>query len=115
MTFNFPPNRPIPPERVQTLVKQIADKVWQDFGTDVQVIWFGSWVKGNARPNSDIDLAIASLQPIQPRDFAMLRDWVENLPTLYSFDLINLNEASPSLASEIKENGIKIKPIATTR
>ena len=39
----------------------------------------------------------------------MLRDWVDDLPTLFSIDLVNLFEASPVIAEEIKQHGISVQ------
>lgn len=46
------------PKRVQTIVNKIAENCHQRFGAKVTLIWFGSWMKGNAYKQSDIDLAI---------------------------------------------------------
>ncbi|MDM8563079.1 nucleotidyltransferase domain-containing protein, partial [Candidatus Marithioploca araucensis] len=46
------------PKRVQTIVNNIAKECHRRFGDKVTLIWFGSWIKGNAYQQSDIDLAI---------------------------------------------------------
>jgi len=46
------------PERIQFLVNYIARHCRQQFDNKAILIWFGSWVKGNERLQSDIDLAI---------------------------------------------------------
>ena len=102
-------NRSQPPTRVKTLVNQIARKIRRELGDGITVIWFGSWVRGNASPHSDIDLAISSPHLIHPKEFAMLRDWIDDLPTLFSIDLINLNETSPSIVDEVKHYGINVE------
>ena len=102
-------NRSQPPTRVKTLVNQVAKKIRHELGDSVTVIWFGSWVRGNASPHTDIDLAISSPHPIHPKNFAMLRDWIDDLPTLFSIDLINLSEASPSIVDEVDKYGINIE------
>ena len=117
MRYNSPMNtdtltsihRPQAPTRVKTLVHQVARKIRRELGDGVTVIWFGSWVRGNASPHSDIDLAISSPHLIQPKKFAMLRNWIDDLPTLFSIDLINLNEASPSIANEVNKYGINVE------
>ena len=98
-----------PPSRVKTLVNQVAGEIRSELGDNITVIWFGSWVRGNASPHSDIDLAISSPSLIHPEKIAMLRDWIDDLPTLFSIDLIDLNEASPIIVDEIKRYGITLK------
>jgi predicted nucleotidyltransferase len=100
--------RDIVPPRVWTLVRQVAEQVCRGLGDDATVIWFGSWVAGRAAPHSDIDLAISSPHGINPIRYARLADWIDELPTLYSVDLVNLHEASPRLRGEIASQGIEL-------
>ena len=51
-------------DRVSSLAQQIATKVHEVLGDETRVIWFGSWVKGQARPHSYIDLAIVASTPL---------------------------------------------------
>ncbi len=100
-TFHAPP-------RVVTLASEVADKARELLGDDIDVIWFGSWIRGNAQPHSDIDLAIDAERPIPPQKVALLRDWIDEMPTLFTIDLVNLQEASPRLQQEIRSHGISI-------
>jgi len=97
-----------PPDRVKSLAQQVAEKARRELGDDINVIWFGSWVRGDAQPHSDIDLAIAAPHPIPTERVALLRNWIDDLPTLFSIDLINLNEASEDLLEQIERYGINI-------
>lgn len=95
-------------QRVQGLAQLIANEVRRRFGDDIEVIWFGSWARGSAQPHSDIDIAIASTRPIEHRDFAALRAWIDHLPTLYSVDLVNLQETGETLQRQARETGMRI-------
>ena len=69
-----------------------------------EVILYGSREKGTARERSDIDIAVTGVD-----DFDMLAEEVEDLPTLYSVDLLNLDTCRNQLLLEdIKEYGRKI-------
>ncbi len=71
-----------------------------------EVILFGSRAKETAHPRSDIDLAVSGVQ-----DFDLLLEEIENIPTLYSVDLINLDSCrNPLLLEDIKRYGRKIYP-----
>ncbi|WP_019594249.1 nucleotidyltransferase family protein [Thioalkalivibrio sp. ALM2T] len=72
------------------------------------MIWFGSWAKGTARPHSAIDLAVIPSRKATSRDWGRLRERIEELPTLYSFDLVDLSEASETLRSEIEQYGVRV-------
>jgi len=45
-------------ERVQAIVNGISQEFHHRFADKATLIWFGSWVKGTAYQQSDIDLAI---------------------------------------------------------
>lgn len=65
---------------------------------------FGSRAKGTATARSDFDLAVSGIQ-----DFDSLQEAIEEIPTLYSFDLIDLDACKNDLLlEEIKKYGRKI-------
>lgn len=94
------------PDRVCQLVDAIAQEVHTRLGPRVKIIWFGSWVTGKARVNSDIDIAIEAPEGLSMADYAALWNWVDELPTLYSIDLVNLSEVGPHFRQEILRQGI---------
>ena len=69
-----------------------------------EVILYGSRAKGTARERSDIDVAVAGVN-----NFDELREQVEELPTLYSVDLVNMDTCRNQLLLEdIRKYGRKI-------
>ena len=69
-----------------------------------EVILYGSRAKGTARERSDIDIAVAEVD-----DFDGLVEKVEELPTLYSVDLLNMDTCRNKLLLEdIRQYGRKI-------
>ena len=90
------------PERVRALADAVAREARRRLGPRARVVWFGSWVRGDARPGSDIDLAVGSPEGVDPDAYAALSGFAEELPTLYTIDLVNLDEAGESLRSEIE-------------
>ena len=96
------------PARVNELAAQVAYKIHQELGEDTSVIWFGSWIRGDASLHSEIDLAVISPNPIEPVKLAGLRQWIDDLPTLFSIDLVNLDDAAPQLVNEILNLGVRL-------
>jgi predicted nucleotidyltransferase len=94
------------PDRVCQLVDVVAREVHTRLGPRAKAIWFGSWVTGSARANSDIDIAIAAPDGISMAEYAALWNWVDELPTLYTIDLVNLSEVGTQFRQEILKNGI---------
>lgn len=68
------------------------------------VLLFGSRAKGTARERSDIDIAVAGAE-----SFELLAEKVEELPTLYRVDLVNMDTCTNQLLLEdIRQYGRKI-------
>lgn len=78
------------------------------FGENAEVIWFGSWPQGKALPRSDIDLAVSTGAPISPERMGLLQEAVDELPTLYQVDIIDLNAAGPALREAILKHGQRL-------
>lgn len=69
-----------------------------------QVILYGSRAKETHRERSDIDIAVEGVQ-----NFDLLSEEIEKIPTLYTIDLLNLEECgNPLLLEDIKQYGRKI-------
>lgn len=69
-----------------------------------KVILFGSRAKGTARERSDIDLAVSGV-----KDYERLMEEIEELPTLYTVDVVDLDTCRNELLMEdIREYGQKI-------
>ena len=69
-----------------------------------EVILFGSRAKGTAHEKSDFDIAVSGVKDVEE-----IREQIEEIPTLYSFDIVNLDECTNQLLKEdIAQYGRKI-------
>ncbi|HIW41984.1 MAG TPA: nucleotidyltransferase domain-containing protein [Candidatus Mediterraneibacter vanvlietii] len=69
-----------------------------------EVILYGSRAKGTALERSDIDVAVAGV-----REFDVLEEEIEEIPTLYTVDLLDLDTCGNELLLEdIRKYGRKI-------
>ncbi|MCI8686911.1 MAG: nucleotidyltransferase domain-containing protein [Lawsonibacter sp.] len=69
-----------------------------------KVILFGSRARGDHRERSDIDLAVSGGDPVR---FALRAE--DELPTLLSFDIVNLNgPVQAELLESIQREGITL-------
>jgi predicted nucleotidyltransferase len=93
------------PAEVAREAARLAKKI---LGESVEVIWFGSWPQGKARPHSDIDLAVRADRAITPERLAVLRDAVDNLQTLYEVELVDLATVGPSMRKTILGQGVRL-------
>lgn len=92
--------------------KEIADEAVRLIRTQldpsITIYWFGSWPKGEAWPGSDIDLALSAADPIPLGKLASLRENLENLPTLYQIDIVDLGTVGPAFKQEILAHGVRL-------
>lgn len=90
------------PQDVKVLIAEIAGR----FKEIEAIIVFGSRVLGNAKPGSDVDLAVIG-QPVTPQIVSSFHDYLEeetNLP--YFFDIIHFESIeNEALREHIKRYG----------
>ena len=62
----------------------------------IRVFLFGSFARGDARPNSDLDLGYEMPGGVQPVNRTWLFDAVAALPTIRPIDLVDFASVSPA-------------------
>ncbi len=76
---------------------QLIQEAFQKRSTSLKgskVILFGSRARGNAKQRSDFDVGIIRQKPLPLNTFFDLQEDLQNLPTLYKIDLVDLNRTS---------------------
>ena len=88
--------------KVEEVISRVAELCRQH---DAQkVILYGSRAKGTALERSDIDIAVSGVN-----DFDLLVEKIEELPTLYSVDVLNMDTCrNESLMEDVRKYGRKI-------
>jgi predicted nucleotidyltransferase len=94
--------------RPSEVAREVARLARSILGDDVEVIWFGSWPQRHAQPHSDIDIALSAGKPIPPERIALLQEAVDELPTLYTIDIVDLNVGGPVLREEVLRYGERL-------
>ena len=88
--------------RTEEVIEEVAD-LCRQFQAK-KVILYGSRAKGTARERSDIDIAVSGVD-----NFELLVEKVEELPTLYSVDMVNMDTCRNQLLLEdIRQYGREI-------
>ena len=88
--------------RAEEVIEEVAD-LCRQFQAK-KVILYGSRAKGTARERSDIDIAVSGVD-----NFELLVEKVEELPTLYSVDMVNMDSCRNQLLLEdIRQYGREI-------
>lgn len=71
-----------------------------------QVILYGSRARGNYKQGSDIDIAIDA-PSMTPREFATLWNALDDLPIIYTLDVIHLqSQLNEQLLDEVDHHGV---------
>lgn len=94
--------------RPRQIAQEVAHLARRVLGTDIEIIWFGSWPKSTARPHSDIDIAIAGSSAFPPERLAKLRALIDNVPTLHEIDLLDLHTVGETFRDEILRHGVRL-------
>lgn len=86
------------------LTRLIVDTINKTPGIE-KIILFGSRARNDHDPRSDFDIAIVGAT-ISNHDWLYLCDRIENLPTLYTIDLVRFDTASEELKTKILKQGV---------
>ena len=90
--------------RVEEVIAEITQRC-KNYGAE-RIILFGSRAKGTATERSDIDIAVSGVASC---DIYELQEELEDIPTLYTIDLVDLDTCRNELLLEdIKEYGREI-------
>ena len=88
--------------KVEEIIQAII-KICNEFQAK-EVVLYGSRAKGTARERSDIDIAVSGVN-----DFDLLVEKIEDLPALYSVDVLNMDTCRNELLMEdVRKYGRKI-------
>lgn len=87
-----------PEEKLKKEILEIAGK-YLDL-KKYKVFFFGSRVKGKNFPRSDIDIGVLGKEPIPIEIKFKIEEELEELPTLYKFDLVDFSEVSKDFKKE---------------
>ena len=64
---------------------------------------FGSWSRGGALPTSDIDIGILGKKKVPHDTMMIIREEAENIPTLRSIDIVDLNAVEEGFKNSVLE------------
>ena len=81
---------------VGEIEKEILDAIGKHIDLNqYKVFFFGGRVTGHGDDRSDIDLGIEGNKPVPVKLMNNLREEMENLPTLYTIDVVDFARVSP--------------------
>jgi predicted nucleotidyltransferase len=90
--------------RVNNIINAIASEFHRNFDVNATLLLFGSRANNTAIQYSDIDLAIDSKAELHEGKLLKFKDFIDDFPTLYGIDLVDMNAANAQLKKQIELN-----------
>ncbi len=88
---------------ILAMIKSVFE-LKKDLLTERRIILFGSRASQKNKERSDFDIGILGKKPLSTADFYKLKDALDELPTLYTIELVDLNKVSVSFRNEALKN-----------
>ena len=95
------------PLSVDEILAEVTDIIAR-FLPDVRILLFGSRARGDAEQTSDFDFAIDAGSKIALDVIARMREEIEEMRTLKSVDIVDLNRVNPAFKTIILKTGVII-------
>ena len=73
-----------------------------------QAVLFGSRATGGARPASDWDIGILGQEPLTGATIERLREALDTLPTLHTFEVVDLASVPPGFRETALHGAVRI-------
>jgi len=96
--------KPLSVDEVLTAVSTIIAR----YLPAARILLFGSRARGNARRTSDFDIAVDAGSKIPLEVIARIEEEIDELHTLKSIDIIDLNRVNHTFKAIILKNGVNI-------
>ena len=109
MTPPQPGYRPDP--EVLSVARRVAAIVREVIGdSGYRTFLFGSWVSGEARERSDIDIGIEGPAEVRPAAMVEIREACDALPTLYTIELVDFARVPRDFARNAISHSLEVEP-----
>ena len=95
------------PLSANEILAEVADIIAR-FLPDARILLFGSRARGDAKQTSDFDFAIDAGSKIALDVIARIEGEIEELHTLKSVDIVDLNRVNPAFKTIILKTGVNI-------
>lgn len=96
MKLEFYPIAKLRNEISKVVFRYLDKKEWK-------VFFFGSRVRGDNFISSDIDIGIEGPAKLSPHIMFAIKEELEDIPTLYTFDLVDFQSLDEDFKNETKQ------------
>ncbi|MBI4242687.1 MAG: nucleotidyltransferase domain-containing protein [Planctomycetes bacterium] len=95
---------------IRPQLETVTKIITRNLGSSVEIYLFGSWANQTSYNESDIDIAVDTGKPIPTLSMYKIKEEIDDLPTLRSFDIVDLNSIAADFRENILSNSVKIDP-----
>lgn len=67
---------------------------------EFEIVLFGSWARGDAQENSDIDIGLVGPEPVDDMVLLRIKEEIKGVPTLRRIDVVDLDKSSEEFRRE---------------
>ncbi len=84
------------------IIKEVVDIIRRRLpGAQFRIVLFGSWARGDAQENSDIDIALMGPEAVDDMLLWRIKQEIMGIPTLRRIDVVDLNQADENFRREV--------------
>lgn len=88
----------------EDIIKEVIKIIRQFLSEDYKVFLFGSWAKGTAVNESDLDIAILGPQAVEQEIMIRVKSGISGIPTLRTIDIVDLNSVGEEFKNKVLEH-----------
>jgi predicted nucleotidyltransferase len=68
---------------------------------EFEIVLFGSWARGNAQENSDIDLGLVGPESVDDMTLLRIKEEIRCIPTLRRIDVVDLSKTDDTFRQDV--------------
>ena len=86
----------------EDIIKDAVDIIRRRLpGAEFRIVLFGSWARGDAQENSDIDIGLMGPEAVDDLLLLRIKEEIRAIPTLRRIDVVDLNQAGEEFRREV--------------
>lgn len=92
----------------ETVLKKASEIIRRHLSEEFRILIFGSWARGEAMETSDLDIGILGKEKAPWDDMVRIRQEMDELPTLRSIDVVDLNSVEENFRNNVLKHAKSI-------
>lgn len=86
----------------EEIISEAVDTIRRHLpGREFEIVLFGSWARGDAQENSDIDIGLLGPEPVDEMKLFRIQEEIKGIPTLRRIDVVDLSRTDDEFRQEV--------------